>query len=138
MLTTKQFKWIQVLSGNLAALFDNVADVFVAGDLLWYPVEGYPEIRNAPAVLVAFGRPKGHRASYKQWEESDVAPQVVFEILSPSNDYDEMIAKQLFYEEHGVQEYYVYDPDTQSLTVHLRQSGLLHPTKTGRTSSARC
>lgn len=51
--------------------------------LLWYPVESHPEIRTAPDVLVVFGRPKGHRGSYKQWEEDNIPPQVVFEILSP-------------------------------------------------------
>jgi hypothetical protein len=28
------------IKGGLDALFDNRADVFAAGDLLWYPVEG--------------------------------------------------------------------------------------------------
>jgi hypothetical protein len=43
----------------------------VEGDLLWYPVEGHSEIRVVPHpdVLVAFGRPKGHLCSYKQWQE---------------------------------------------------------------------
>ncbi len=57
----------------------------VAGNLLWYPVEGKPTIRGAPDVLLAFGRPKRLRGSYKQWEEGGIAPQVVFEVLSPGN-----------------------------------------------------
>ncbi len=32
--------------------------------------------------MVVFGRPKGDRGSYKQWLENQIAPQVVFEILS--------------------------------------------------------
>src|SRR3954453_11338217 len=79
---TKQLRWIVVLYGNLAALFRTVADVFVAGDLLWYPVEGCPEISIAPDVLVVFGRPKGDRGSYQQWEEGGVPLTVVFEIVS--------------------------------------------------------
>jgi hypothetical protein len=66
---TLQFRWIVTLQGNLAALFAERADVFVAGDLLWYPVEGRPDIRRAPDVLVAIGRPKGDRGAYLQWEE---------------------------------------------------------------------
>src|SRR5262245_33400981 len=81
---TKQLRWIVVLYGNLAALFRD-AVVFVAGDLFWYPVEGRPDIKEAPDVLVVFGRPRGDRRSYKQWEEGDVPVTVVFEILSPSN-----------------------------------------------------
>ena len=78
---TRQFVWITVLFGNLAAWFRDVADVFVCGNQFWYPVEGHPEIVNAPDVSVVFGRPKGHRPSWKQWEEGDVPMTVVFEVL---------------------------------------------------------
>src|SRR5262245_3895041 len=121
---TRQFRWIQVLAGNLMALYGDRQDVFVAGDLLWYPVKGAPKVVNAPDVMVVFGRPRGDRGSYRQWEEEEVAPQVAFEVLSPSNDYREMIDKLLFYEAHGVQEYYVYDPDRNDLTIHLRRPTL--------------
>ena len=122
---TKQLRWIVVLYGNLAALFRDAGDVFVAADLLWYPVEGHPEVRVAPDVLLAFGRPKGDRGSYKQWEEGDVPPTVVFEVLSPGNTFPEMADKLAFYEEHGVEEYYVYDPDTDHLLVYVRQGEAL-------------
>jgi Uma2 family endonuclease len=51
-----------------------------------------------------------YRGSYKQWEEENIAPQVVFEILSPSNSASELTQKQNFYVQHGVLEMYVYDP----------------------------
>src|SRR5438309_750195 len=86
---TKQFRWILLLVGNLAALFRNREDVFVGGDLLWYPVKGEPGVRNAPDVFVVFGRPKGDRRSYKQWEENNVPLTVVFEIMSPGNTAEE-------------------------------------------------
>ena len=57
---TKQFRWIVLIKENLDHLFLEDETVFVAGDLLWYPVEGRPDIRVAPDVLVAFGRPKGY------------------------------------------------------------------------------
>ena len=38
-----------------------------------------------------------------------------------------MILKHLFYEEHGVQEYYIYDPDQDTLVVYLREGDLLRP-----------
>jgi Uma2 family endonuclease len=117
---TLQYLWIVTIEGNLEILFADRPDVFVAGDLLWYPVEGKPKIRTAPDVLVAFGRPKGHRGSYKQWEEGGVAPQVVFEILSPGNRAGEMQRKFDFYNRRGVQEYYVYDPDKDVLRTYLR------------------
>jgi len=122
---TKQFRWIVLLKENLDCLFTNVPQVFVAGDLLWYPVEGHPEIRVAPDVLVAFGRPKGDRGSYRQWEEGNIAPQVVFEVLSPGNRLTEIAKKLQFYNHYGVEEYYVYDPDQNELTGFQRLEGEL-------------
>jgi Uma2 family endonuclease len=113
---TKQFRWITIVKYNLDWLFTNDENVFIAGDLLWYPVEGNPKRRAAPDVMVAFGRPKGDRGSYKQWEEAGIAPQVVFEILSPGNKPNEMAAKLAFYDRHDVEEYYIYDPDTNALS----------------------
>lgn len=115
---SEQFRWIKLLTGNLEIL---VADqlAFVAGDLLWYPE---PKPQNMPAAdkqkvwcqapdaMVVMGRPPGYRGSYKQWEEENIAPQVVFEIISPSNTADEILDKQAFYLKHGVLEIYFYDP----------------------------
>ena len=113
---TLQYEWIVTIKGGLDAALPD----FVAGDLLWYPVEGQPEIRIAPDVLVALGRPKGYRGSYRQWEEGGVAPQVVFEILSPGNRWGEMARKLGFYQRQQVQEYYIYDPDHNELFGYQR------------------
>jgi Uma2 family endonuclease len=122
---TRQFRWIVVLFGNLAALFRKRDDVFVGGNLFWYPLEGHPEVFVAPDVLVVFGRPRGDRGSYKQWEEGNVPLTVVFEVLSPGNTFPEMADKHAFYEEHGVEEYYVYDPDNNRLFAYRRQGEVL-------------
>lgn len=99
---TLQFEWIVTIKGNLDLIFADRGDVFVAGDLLWYPVHGDPKIRTAPDALVAIGRPKGYRGSYRQWREGGIAPQVVFEVLSPGNRAGEMKEKFGFYERFGV------------------------------------
>ncbi len=122
---TLQFLWISLLKGNLDILFSNNPNVFIAGDLLWYPVLGSPKIRYAPDTLVAFGRPKGYRGSYKQWEEENIPPQVVFEVLSPSNSTMEMIKKLRFYEQYGVEEFIIIDPDKPSFEVWERQEDRL-------------
>ncbi|MGC8451762.1 MAG: Uma2 family endonuclease [Cylindrospermopsis raciborskii] len=119
---TKQFTWIVKIKENLEVLFKSNPDVFVAGDLSWYPVKGSNRIKLAPDTMVVFGRPKGQRGSYRQWEEDNIPPQVVFEILSPSNSKGEMTRKKLFYLKHGVEEYYVYDPDRISLEVSIREN----------------
>lgn len=107
---TLQFQWIVDIKENLEFIFKDEPDVFVAGDLLWYPIEGDNKTRQAPDAMVAFGRPKGYRGSYMQWKEGNIAPQVVFEVLSPGNRTGEMFKKFHFYQRYGVQEYYVYDP----------------------------
>jgi Uma2 family endonuclease len=122
---TRQLLWIVVLFHDLAAMLREAADVFVASDLFWYPVEGQPEIRTAPDVLVVFGRPKGHRSSYRQWEENGVPMTVVFEILSPGNSAAEMDDKFDFYEQHGVEEYYIYDPEKNRLKAFVRRGEVL-------------
>lgn len=122
---TKQFRWIVTIKENLEQLFSDNPQVFVAGDLLWYPVEGQPNIRQAPDVLAVFGRSKGDRGSYQQWREGNIAPQVVFEILSPGNRFSEMLRKLNFYDRYGVEEYYIYNPDTLELTGLTRSDSAL-------------
>jgi Uma2 family endonuclease len=124
---TLQFQWIMTLQGNLSAMYRHQEDVFVAGDLLWYAVEGDPSACVAPDTLVVFGRPRGDRGSYQQWREGGTAPQVVFEVLSPSNTDEEMERKLEFYDEHGVEEYYLYDPDSAQLSGWWRRRGKLRP-----------
>ena len=122
---TEHYEWIVKIKENLEILFASENNVFIAGDLLWYPVEGSVKTRQAPDVMVIFGRPKGKRGSYKQWEENNIAPQVVFEILSPGNRSQEMAKKLLFYQRHGVEEYYVYNPDKIELTGFILEQAWL-------------
>ncbi|MCP2729577.1 Uma2 family endonuclease [Limnofasciculus baicalensis] len=113
---TQQFELIVWIKENLELLFASNNSVFVAGDLLWYPVEGNNLLRQAPDVMIAFGRPKGYRGSYQQWLEDNIPPQVVFEIWSPGNRPSNMARKFEFYARHGVEEYYLYKPDLLDLT----------------------
>lgn len=123
----RQFQWIVTLQGNLDDLFRENPDVLVAGNLLWYAVEGKPAVCRAPDAMVVFGRPKGYRSSYLQWKEGGVAPQVVFEVLSPSNERAELDRKFAFYDAYGVEEYYLYDPDGIEMSGWRRQQGRLLP-----------
>ena len=122
---TLQFRCIVTIQGGLDALFQPDPNVFVAGDLLWYPVEGDNTIRAAPDAMVVFGRPKGDRGSYRQWEEGGIAPQAVFEVLSPGNRAGEPVRKFRFYDRYGAEEYYLYDPETGELVGYQRVNGQL-------------
>ncbi len=107
---TVQYDWISLLKWNIEVLFQSRDDVFTAGDNFIYPVEGNNKLRLAPDVYVAFGRPVGDRSSYRVWEEGNVFPQVIIEVLSPGNRPAEMQGKLEFYERYGAEEYYVLEP----------------------------
>lgn len=79
-----QLRSLVEIQQNLDWLFAHDPNVFVAGDLFWYPVEGKNGIVNAPDVLVVIGRPKGDgakrplssdRLSYMQWNMQASRPK---------------------------------------------------------------
>jgi Uma2 family endonuclease len=127
---TLQFRWIVTIQGGLDLLFKDDPNVFVSGDLLWYPVEGENTIRVTSDVMVVFGRPKGDRGAYLQWREDGIAPQVVFDVLSPGNTVMEMTRKLGFYDRYGIEEYYLYDPIQNELSVWVREKGGLREVET--------
>lgn len=54
------------------------------------------------------------------------APDMVIEILSPSTARNDRIVKYQLYERAGVGEYWIVDPDTKIVTVHLLENGRYH------------
>ena len=123
--STIQYKLITKIKEGCESLYKNDENVFIAADLLWYRVEGSREISQAPDVMVIFGRPKNERRSYLQWQEDGIRPQVVFEIRSFNDSQTKMNQKFTFYNRHGVEEYYLYDPQENELSGWQRIEGLL-------------
>ncbi|MGB3240792.1 MAG: Uma2 family endonuclease [Geitlerinemataceae cyanobacterium] len=128
--STIQYKLITKIKEGCESLYRKDENVFVAADLLWYPVEGNASISQAPDVMVIFGRPKDDRRSYLQWEENNIAPQVVFEIRSFSDTQTKMNRKLAFYNRYGVEEYYLYDPQDNELSGWQRIEGFLEVIET--------
>ena len=122
---TLQFDWIVRIVDGLAVQYKDADDVFIASNLIWYPVQGKPKVRTAPDVMVSFGRPKGFRPSYLQWKEAGIAPQVVFDIYSPRNRPPQLKRLFNFYQRHGVEEYYFIDPYKVELKAWRREAGKL-------------
>jgi Uma2 family endonuclease len=120
---TLQFTWISILKWDLEAYYLNDPNVFIAGDHLIYPVEGDVKTRQAPDVYVAFGRSKRERGSYKVWEENGMFPQVVFEVWSPNNRFDQMEAKLAFYDKFGSEEYYIVYPEFPAHVEGFKREG---------------
>lgn len=48
------------------------------------------------------------------------APEVVFEILSPSTAQRDLKIKKDLYEKYGVEEYWIVDPENESILVYSR------------------
>ncbi len=56
------------------------------------------------------------------------APDLVVEILSPGNSAKEMKIKKLLYEENGVREYWIIDPDHENaFQFHLTEADVYSP-----------
>jgi len=123
--STIQYKLIVKIKEGCESLFKDDQNVFVAADLLWYPVEGRNDISQAPDMMVIFGRPKGDRLSYIQYREDNVTPQVAFEIRSHNDSQTKMNKKLSFYQRYGVEEYYLYDPERNELQGWQRIEGML-------------
>ena len=121
---TDQFRLIVWIKENLELVFADDPNVFLASDLLWYPVEGNNKLSQAPDIMAVFGIPKGYRGSYQQWNEDNIAPQVAFEIW-PGDRIGLMMQKFQFYERYGVEEYYFYNAQTLELGGWLRRESQL-------------
>lgn len=109
-------------------LFRGRPDVWVGADNFWYPVRGEPTVVAAPdtMVVVDLDEPPDIRTmgSYRPWVHGGRVSLAV-EVLSPSNTWAEMLRKRRFYELHGVDEYWVFDPETAGLEVWVREHGRL-------------
>ena len=127
--TDDHLSWIILLRGNLRAVFHG-QNVYIGGDIFWYPVEGEPRICASPDALAVFGRPQYNRRTWQNWHEEGLGPQVTVEVLSVVNKTAagrrELANKVELYQRHGVEEYIELDPDRPSIVVWLRgPSGLV-------------
>jgi len=103
---------------TLENYFQTQPDVYVSGNLLVYYVEGNPAKCFAPDVFVVQGVPKEERRNYKIWEEG-VAPQFIIELSSRKTSREDLQTKWRLYEELGVQEYFIFDPEYDYLDEPL-------------------
>lgn len=56
------------------------------------------------------------------------APDLVIEILSPGNSKKEMKSKFALYQEEGVREYWIVDPERELVFVYVAENKKFHPT----------
>lgn len=94
---------------TLRTFFADHNDVVVIADMMFYYEEGNPRKVVAPDVMIVKGIKKYSRRTFKVWEEK--TPNVVFEISSRGTWKEDLQKKYLLYQELGVKEYYVFDPE---------------------------
>ena len=111
-------RWIMWLIIMLQQYYAN-QQVYVTGDLLFYYEEGNPRRFVVPDVFVVLDHPPGDRRVYKLWEEGK-APNIIFEITSPSTKQMDQVAKVQLYAMLGVQEYFLFDPLNEYLRPPLQ------------------
>lgn len=93
----------------LKARYAGEPNVYVAGNLLLYYVEGDPRKSVSPDVLVTWGIRKGRRKTYLLWREGR-APGFVIEVTSDSTRTEDVGKKKDLYLQLGVEEYILFDP----------------------------
>ena len=104
----------------LQDLFNTRSDVFIASDMNWYWVEGDNTLKVAPDVMVVFGVSPYDRRSFRSFEEAGAIPSIVFEMASEGTWRNDEEGKFELYEELGVKEYYLFDPEWQYLSSQVK------------------
>jgi Uma2 family endonuclease len=54
-------------------------------------------------------------------EKFNIIPDLVIEILSPSNAYYDFTRKKAMYAEHGVVEYWIVDPEAETIEIMIKE-----------------
>lgn len=94
---------------TLRTHFSRTEDVKVLADIFFYYEEGNPRKSIAPDVMIVSGVGKHSRRTFKLWEERP--PDVIFEISSRGTWKEDLQKKFFLYQDFGVKEYYIFDPE---------------------------
>jgi len=113
-----QEEMVDLITG-LRRRYRETPDVYVAGNLFFYYVQGDPRAVVAPDVFLVQGVSKQRRRIYKLWEEGEV-PSLVIEVSSESTCDEDLEKKKQLYEELGIEEYFLHDPLGEYLSPQLQ------------------
>ena len=115
--------------------FRDQRDVYVTSDILVYYVEGDNTKFVVPDFFGVHGVEKKLRRTYRIWEERK-GPEVVVEISSRSTCVEDKGNKKVIYEDLGVREYFLFDPEGNALRPPLMgyrlQAGAFRPVEPDR------
>jgi Uma2 family endonuclease len=105
----------------LQIYYKDRSDVLITGNQFWYWEKGNPNARRAPDVMVIPGVPKEPpRRSYRMWLEGNTLPAAIFAMSSKKTIEKDLGVKFQLYEQLGVHEYFMFDPDRRVLRPALQ------------------
>ena len=100
----------------LAAL----TDTYIGADMFWYWEENNPQAGRAPDLMVIKGVGRADRRSFFSWREHGAVPCLIIEITSERTWREDLYEKLQLYARLGVQEYYIFDPESLYLRPALQ------------------
>ncbi len=112
------FEVFSYLLNGFMAYFQEEQDIYVGGGNFFYYREGHPSANLVPDNFIVKGLDKEPRRTFKTWVEKRV-PSVVIEITSEFTWLEDFGDKKILYQQLGVGEYFVYDPEQEMLALAL-------------------
>jgi Uma2 family endonuclease len=126
----------QFALGELFKLFSNHALKHGLGLVLFAPYDVRLSIHNVvePDLLYI----KREHTQYRKGKYLDGAPDLIVEVLSPSNRAQDVVRKAALYTQFEVPEYWIVDPEAETIAVNeLREGQYVHvPNRRGIARSA--
>jgi Uma2 family endonuclease len=118
--TTIHARAMVLLQEALEDFFRPRTDVFIPIDLFWYYDTKGSDAKVAPDVMVFLGIANHDRRKFEAWVENGAIPSIIIEVTSKDTKDDDEVDKYWLYEELGVQEYFLFDPEQHSKRTALQ------------------
>lgn len=111
----------QQLILQLSALLFNYVKEHQTGEVYIAPFDVYLDDDNVVQPDISFF--SEHRLHLLSDRGAEAAPDLVTELLSPSNAYYDLRYKLDLYEKYGVEEYFIVDPEDGTVMAYRLQDG---------------
>lgn len=108
----------QRISRNLMRAIDEFVESTKLGWIFDAPLDVYFTDRDIYQPDLIFVRKE--RVHLIGRNKFNIVPDLVIEILSPSNAYYDLTRKKAIYCEHGVEEYWIVDPEEETIEIMVK------------------